>query len=142
MRIPLLLLTLCLAIACNRQKPQTLEEKNLKEEPAQQAFVEDTTVYDMPYKTAELKDANDYFKKNNRYKDWDVNNRQTILVRAIIEKDSIASGIKILSKNIEHLELKEEAMRLIQDAKIAPALNEEGEAVRSKWTIAVYFPPH
>lgn len=142
MKIPLLLLLLlCLTIGCNQRKPQTLEEKNPWEEPAQQVIVEDTTVYDMPYKTAMIDDAYNYFKKNNRYKDWDINNRQTILVRAIIEKDSTASDIRTVSRNVEYPELKDEAMRLIQETKIAPALNENGEVVRSKFIFVMHFPP-
>lgn len=136
-----LLLFAGFASGCNGQKPQTLEEKSPDEITVMAAAVEDTTVYDMPYNTAILEDAAEYFRKNNRFKDWDKNDQKRILVRAVIEKDSTASNVQVLSRDVENAELKEEAARLIREAKISPALNEKGEKVRSKWTNIVFFPP-
>lgn len=145
MRTTLFLLLVYLFVGCNQQKPQTLEEKSFEElstkEVIQQATIEDTTVYEMPYSTAYQEDAEEYLRKNNRYKDWDINNPQRILVSAIIEKDSTASNIVVRTKDIQYPELKEEAIRLVQEAKIFPALNENGEAVRSKGIIFIHFPP-
>lgn len=134
-----------LVIACShQQKPQTLQEQTpdeLVELDKQEIIIEDTTIYDMPYNTAHLEDAINYFRKNNRYKDWDKNDKKKIIVRAIIEKDSTASHIQVMSRDSANQELKEEAIRLIREAKILPALNEEGEAVRSKWMNIIEFPP-
>lgn len=142
MKTPLFLFLVCIITGCNQQKPQTLEEEKPVELVASEVIIkEDTTVYDIPYNTAHLDDAIAYFRKNNKYKDWDKNDKKKIVVRAIIEKDSTASNIQIMSKDSEHPELKDEAIRLIQDAKILPALNENGEVVRSKWVIIINFPP-
>ena len=142
MKAPLFLFLVCLVTGCNQQKPQTLEEEKPAELVASEVTIEeDTTVYDMPYKTAVIEDANEYFRKNNKYKDWDKGNKKNIIVRAIIEKDSTASNIQVMSKDIEYPELKEEAIRLIQGAKIRPALNEKGEKVRSNWLFVMQFPP-
>lgn len=145
MKATTLFLFVFLISACgNKQKSQTLQEQTpdeLVEQAKQKVIIEDTTIYDMPYNTAYLDDAINYFRKNNKYKDWDKNDKKKILVRAIIEKDSTASNIQVLSRDSANLELKEEAIRLIREAKILPALNENGEVVRSKWVNIIEFPP-
>jgi len=142
MKTTLFLITLFLSVGCgNQQKPQTLEEEGPKEQVTQQVIVEDTTVYDMPYSTAALENPKEYFRANNKFKDWDKANQQRVIVRAIIEKDSTASNIQVMKNDLEYPELKAEAIRLIEEAKILPALNENGEKVRSKWIIFVFCPP-
>ncbi|MDR1980884.1 MAG: hypothetical protein LBQ39_04580, partial [Tannerellaceae bacterium] len=49
---------------------------------------DDTTVYDVPDKPAQLLDAVAYFKKNNRYNDWDKNDRKRVTLQGVVEKDS------------------------------------------------------
>jgi len=99
----------------------------------------DTTVYEAPSITAELPDAVEFFRQNNKFKDWDKNNSKVVVLQGIVETNGAISGVRILRpSNIT--ELDDEALRLIQSAKYTPGKNEKGENVRSKFTIPVSFP--
>ena len=98
-----------------------------------------------PYSTATLLNAKEYFRTNNKYKNWDPKNSKTVLIKAIVEKDGSTTNVKVMKECDEDI-LNKEAVRLIRDAKangahIDPAKNEDGNPVRSKWAIPVYFPP-
>ena len=112
---------------------------------AQQISISTDEVVDIPYATASLMNWKEYFRTNNKYKDWDPKNPQRVMMRAIVEKDGTTTDVTILKKCDEE-SLNKEAFRLIQDAKangaqIDPAKNADGNPVRSKWTIIVEFPP-
>ena len=99
----------------------------------------DTTIYDAPEPTAELPDANAYFRQNNKFKDWDKSNSKVVILQGVVEKNGTISGVRILRpSNVKQLD--DEALRLIQSAKYKPGKNSKGEDVRSKFTIPVYFP--
>ena len=99
----------------------------------------DTTIYEAPSPTAELPDAMTYFRQNNKFKDWDKNNSKVVILQGIVEKNGTISDVRILRpSNVK--ELDDEALRLIQSAKYTPGKNPQGEDVRSKFTIPVYFP--
>ena len=101
--------------------------------------ISDTTIYDATTPTAELIDAITYFRQNNKFKDWDKNNSKVVILQGVVEKNGTISGVRILRpSNVK--ELDDEALRLIKSAKYTPGKNPEGEDVRSKFTIPVYFP--
>ena len=98
-----------------------------------------------PYSTASLLNWKEYFRTNNKYKDWDSKDAQKVFIRAIVEKDGAITDVIIVKKCNNDL-LNNEAIRLIRDAKangaqIEPARNEKGNPIRSNWTIAIDFPP-
>ena len=99
----------------------------------------DTTIYDMPAGTAELLDPINYFRQNNKFKDWDKNNPQRVALQGVVEIDGTINGVRIVrSSNVK--ELDDEALRLIQSAKYLPGKNEKGENVRTKYSVIVDFP--
>ena len=128
-----------------------LEHPNDKKDTIDNTFVfnklkvKDDSVYKIPYATASLLNWREYFRKNNKYKDWNSKNHQRVTIGAIIEKDGSTTDVNILKKCDENA-LNKEAVRLIRDAKangaqIEPAKNEDGNPVRSAWVIFVNFPP-
>lgn len=97
-----------------------------------------------PYSTASLLNWKEYFRKNNKYKNWDAKNHQQVFIKAVVEKDGTINDVKIIKKCEDEL-LNKEALRLIRDAKtngaqIEPARNENGDSIRSSWIIVVNFP--
>lgn len=114
------------------------------------------TVWNQPFNTAALPDAINYFRANNRYKDWDTEKGKRIMVQAISEKDGTATDAQVRygwdynpqtgsMKNKKEgtcgvKELDEEALRLIREAKFLPGRSEEGTLVRSKFIIVIDFP--
>jgi TonB family protein len=102
---------------------------------------EDTTVYDGPMleSTAELPDAAAYFIKNNKYKDWDKNDKKRVVIKGIVEKDGTITNVSIASSSKVD-KLDQEALRLIKSAKYIPG-RAKGKIVRSKYTNFVFFPP-
>ncbi|PXV58872.1 hypothetical protein CLV62_14219 [Dysgonomonas alginatilytica] len=111
-----------------------------KKAPQSTTLDNDTTVYEMPATTAALESAVDYFRANNRYKDWDKKNKKTVLIKGITEKNGSISNVKIFRDGSGIHELDSEAIRLIKQAKLTPARNEKNEIVRSFWMIAIHFP--
>jgi len=98
-----------------------------------------------PYSTATLVNWKEYFRKNNKYEDWNPKNPQVVLIKAIVEKDGTLTDVAIV-KECDEDKLNKEALRLIRDAKangaqIEPARNSNGEYIRSRWAIPVSFPP-
>lgn len=82
-----------------------------------------------------------YFRNNNRYKDWNINDKKEVVLEYIVEKDGTASNIKI-RKSSNNTDLDEEAIRLIKEAKHLPGTNLQGEYIRCGNTIiTVFFPP-
>lgn len=135
-----------LIVACSNANKKGLSEDTSSPRKDQAQYLVsksngDTTVYKDPYYTAELDDAIEYFRKNNRYKDWPKNDPKTVIIKCIAEKDSTATDIRILRDGGGSKDLDEEAKRLIKSAKISPAMYESKKAVRSEFTILVYFPP-
>lgn len=100
---------------------------------------ENDSIWTLPPTTAVLKDAITYFRKNNKYKEWDSSNRKVVILGAITEKDGTLTNLTVIRGDIE--KLNKEAIRLVQEAKIKPAEDYNGNPVRSKWVIAVDFPP-
>lgn len=106
----------------------------------QESAGKDTTIYDgLNVNTAELQDAIEYFRQNNRFKDWDKNDKRVVILRGIVEKDGTISNVGIgKSSNVKKLD--DEALRLIKSAKYTPASTGDGQIVRSKFAIVVPFP--
>ena len=91
--------------------------------------------------TPTLKEAKQYFRNNNRYKDWDINDKREVVLEFVVEKDGIASNIKI-HKSSNNTDLDREAIRLIKEAEYSPGTNLQGEYIRCGNTIiTVFFPP-
>ena len=86
------------------------------------------------------KDAIKYFRNNNKYKNWDSNDKKKVLIMGIVEKDGRLSKISKIAGE-EDEKLRQEAIRLVENAIITPAKNEEGYPVRSYWSVFVEFPP-
>lgn len=91
--------------------------------------------------TATLETWKSYFPAHNKYKDWDPKDPKQTLVGAVIDKQGKPHDLRIIrSSGIK--ELDEEAVRLIREAPITPAKNENGEEVeQTNWACMVYFPP-
>lgn len=143
-----------------RQSGEVAELPVAEPEKAVEAGVqtaEADTVWSIPFNTATLPDALDYFRTNNRYKDWDAAKGKRIMIGAVVEKDGRATDVKVVRawdynpatggmKNKTDgtcgvKELDEEAIRLIREAKLLPGKMKEGTPVRSKFVIMVEFPP-
>lgn len=127
-------------VACANPKKESLAEvvSDSIPEPVNK-IVEDTTICEGGCTTAHLDDAINYFRANNKYKDWPANDKKEVVVRGIAEKDSTLSRISI--KSCGNKELDDEAIRLIKEAKLSPAQNDQGEPVRSQYVNVVFFPP-
>lgn len=116
--------------------------ENVKPLPA----VEQSTAVEEPtdtivFNTAQLSDWKEYFQTNNKYKDWDPKQKTKALVGAVIEKDGTPTKLKII-KSSGNEQLDQEAIRLIQQAPIKPAINKAKQPVRqTNWVIFVEFPP-
>ena len=115
-------------------------EINVEKEKTEENKVEEKDE-EMPYTTATLKDWKNYFRQNNQYKDWPKDDEKKTMILAVIEADGTATDVKVArSSGIDKLD--KEAIRLIENAEIEPATNEEGNPIRMKnWIIPVYFPP-
>ena len=123
-------------------KHEVKEEAKVKveKEKSEENKVEENDE-EMPYTTAILKDWKNYFQQNNQYKDWPKDDEKKTMILAVIEADGTATDVKVArSSGIDKLD--KEAIRLIENAEIEPATNEEGNPIRMKnWIIPVYFPP-
>lgn len=83
----------------------------------------------------------EYFRKNNKYKDWDANNPKEVSLDYIVEKDGTTSNIRIIKSSGEK-KLDDEAIRLIKEAPHLYGANLKGKPIRCKDTkITVFFPP-
>ena len=99
----------------------------------------DTTIYDVPYYTAELQDAINYFRQNNKFKDWDKDNPQKVYLQGVVEINGTINSVRIIRpSNVK--ELDDEALRLIKSAKYAPGKDNAGNDIRSKFSVIVPFP--
>lgn len=122
------------------------------------ADIADTdTICSLPFNTAILPDALNYFRINNRYKDWSPDKGKRIMIGAVAEKNGKATDVKVVcswdyNPGTESMknkmdgtsgikELDEEALRLIREATLLPGKTKEGTPVRSKFVIMVDFPP-
>lgn len=82
-----------------------------------------------------------YFRNNNRYKDWSIEDKREVVLEYIVEKDGSTSDI-IIKKSSNNKELDEEAVRLIKEAQHLPGTSLKGEYIRCGNTIiTVFFPP-
>lgn len=113
---------------------------------ASQAAEQQSAIEEEPTDTIVFNDANmdnwlEYFRTNNKYKDWDPGKRTKTLVRAVIEKDGTPTNVRV-GRSSGNEELDEEAVRLIKNAPIKPAINKAKQKIRqSNWVILVEFPP-
>lgn len=114
------------------------------------------TVWFFPFNTAALLDGANYMRANNKYKDWDPQKGKRVLVKAIAEKDGTTTDVHVVRgwdlepktgslKNKKEgtcgvKELDQEAVRLIQTAKLLPGKTEKGEIVRSSFLFMIDFP--
>ncbi len=89
----------------------------------------------------ELKNHKEYYRKNNRFTDWDKNDQRTATVGYIVEKNGKSSDVKILeSSGVQ--ELDDEAVRLIQEAEFTIGLNLESKPIRvGDMQVVISFPP-
>lgn len=120
-------------------KPIPVEPQPKEQQPKTSAVEEptDTVVFYTPY----VEDWQEYYRTNNRFKDWDPAKKATVLVGAVIEKDGTPRNIRVI-RSSGYDELDKEALRLIKEASIKPALNEAKQAVRcSNFGAPVSFPP-
>ena len=82
----------------------------------------------------------EYYRSNNRFKDWKGKEVVTI-VGAVIERDGTLRNLRII-RSCGHDELDREAIRLVEEADITPATNEAKQPVRcTNFAAPVYFPP-
>lgn len=87
-----------------------------------------------------LKGGLDYFRKNNRYNDWDSKNPKETLIEYVVEKNGKASHVSI-KESSGNAELDQEAIRLIKEAEYTVAkLKNEKEARAGGMMINVTFP--
>lgn len=99
----------------------------------------DTTVYQNPHIHPQTEDLTIYFKQNNKFKNWDKNDKKNVRIYGIVEKNGKFSVETI--KGDAPQELIDEAVRLVKGIKINPAKDEYGNTVRSNWFFGVDFPP-
>ena len=140
----------------NQPKEEALwDETNSKVEHASTTISEntvlegDTTIYGwkelMEGKIKETPilgvNPKEYFRENNKFKDWDATNPKQVFLEYVVEKDGTASNIKI-KESSGNSELDNEAVRLIKEAAHLPGTNHKGEPIRcGNSMIYVYFPP-
>lgn len=87
-----------------------------------------------------LKGGLDYFRKNNRYNDWDSKNPKEILIEYVVEKNGKASHVSI-KESSGNAELDQEAIRLIKEAEYTVAKLKNGKEARAGgMMINVTFP--
>lgn len=134
---------------CSQKRTLSQSDETIKDElneieatqaKAANTPAEEDSIWKIPYYTANLEDAINYFRKNNKYKDWDPKNGKRTLLSAVIEKDGTPTSI-IIRKTSGIKELDEEAVRLVGNAKISPAKDENQKPLRSEWFISIPFPP-
>jgi TonB family protein len=90
---------------------------------------------------ADLLNWKEYFRENNRFKDWDSKDEKRVLVKSVIEKNGKASNIEI-AESSGNEELDNEAIRLVQEATFSTGKNLKGQPVRSgDFIVQVFFPP-
>ena len=91
--------------------------------------------------TPVLDKAKQYFKENNKYKDWNPQDEKKVLIEYIVEKTGKTTDVTVKqSCGVE--ELDNEALRLIREAVMVPGTNLKGKPVRMKdFWIPVFFPP-
>lgn len=73
-----------------------------------------------------LKGGLDYFRKNNRYNDWDSKNPKETLIEYVVEKNGKASHVSI-KESSGNAELDQEAIRLIKEAEYTVAKLKTGK---------------
>lgn len=87
-----------------------------------------------------LKGGLDYFRKNNRYNDWDSKNPKKTLIEYVVEKNGKASHVSI-KESSGNAELDQEAIRLIKEAEYTVAKLKNGKEARAGgMMINVTFP--
>lgn len=107
---------------------------------------EDTTIYYLDsrnvHNTPYMANPKKYFRDNNKYKDWDKNDKKHVLISFVSEKDGSTSHVKV-KKSCGIEKLDNEALRLIENLKYEePAIDIKGTPVRAgDMIILVYFPP-
>jgi TonB family protein len=100
---------------------------------------EDTTVYKMPAFSAELPDAVAYFRQNNKFKDWDKNDKKIVFIQGVVEKNGTITNVMV-KRSSGVTKLDEESLRLIKSVKYSPGKDANGQDVRSIISIVVPFP--
>lgn len=87
-----------------------------------------------------LKGGLDYFRKNNRYNDWDSKKPKETLIEYVVEKNGKASHVSI-KESSGNAELDQEAIRLIKEAEYTVAKLKNGKEARAGgMMINVTFP--
>lgn len=87
-----------------------------------------------------LKGGLDYFRKNNRYNDWDSKNPKETLIEYVVEKNGKASHVSI-KESSGNAELDQEAIRLIKEAEYTVDKLKNGKEARAGgMMINVTFP--
>lgn len=87
-----------------------------------------------------LKGGLDYFRKNNRYNDWDSKNPKETLIEYVVEKNGKASHVSI-KESSGNAELDQEAICLIKEAEYTVAKLKNGKEARAGgMMINVTFP--
>ncbi|MDR0974037.1 MAG: energy transducer TonB [Prevotellaceae bacterium] len=88
------------------------------------------------------KEAIEYFRTNNRYKDWDSADKKTAYMRCVVEQDGTVSKAELL-KGTGNEDLDKEAVRLMQGIpKVTPGRDKNNQPIRVQNMIFyVHFPP-
>ena len=132
------------------EEPQISNEKSNDNDNIEISDISDSNDDDKIYGISEmnlikntpyLDNALEYFIANNKYKDWDPNNKKEVWLGFVVEKNGKASDIKVVkSCGIE--ELDKEAVRLIKEARHVPGTNNNGEPIRvGDMANVINFPP-
>lgn len=92
--------------------------------------------------TPYLDNPRKYFRENNRYSNWDKQDKKEVILGFVTEKDGTNSYV-IIKKTSGIKELDDEAIRLVEQMKYdKPATDLDGKPVRiGNMAICVYFPP-
>lgn len=113
------------------------QQKEDQSEPVAVEESVDTLVFNTPY----INNWKEYYRTNNRFKDWHPDKKVMAMVGAVIEKDGTPREL-IIVKSSGYDELDREAIRLVKEADIDPAKNKAKQPVRcSNFRAPVYFPP-
>jgi hypothetical protein len=92
--------------------------------------------------TAYIEHWQEYFRANNKYKDWNEEDRRETIIKCIVEKDGTTSDVKIVTTSgVDSLDM--EAVRLMEEITgVIPAINFNNQKIRSAdFIVRVFFPP-
>jgi TonB family protein len=120
----------------NSSKPG-VENISEKEDTLIYYFSDQKKIHNTPY----FENYTEYCRDNNKYKNWDKNDKRETIVGFVVEKDGTTSYVKVIkSSGIEMLD--NEAIRLAKQMKHSkPGTDLKGNPIRvGDMTVKVFFP--